>query len=83
MKPPWLFVAGLLFLVSLSGCKTTAMPKLFHPGSANEQQNRALRYDPYPENESGPAMTSSRPRDYDKPPPETSRSRWHIGKWGQ
>ena len=83
MKRPWFFVAGLLLLTSLGGCKSTAGPSWLHPGSASVQQNRALRYDPYPENESGPAMVGARPREYDKPPPEPSRARWKIGNWGQ
>jgi hypothetical protein len=83
MKGPWVLAAGLLIGVGLSGCKSTAGPSLFHPGVAQAQQNRALRYDPYPENESGPTMVGVRPRDYQKPPSEASRARWFLGKWGQ
>jgi hypothetical protein len=80
---PTRFAAGVLILTALGGCSTTACPCLCHPGSAQVQQARALRYDPYPENESGPAMVGVRPREYEKPPPETSRARWTLGKWGQ
>jgi hypothetical protein len=83
MKGPLLVAVGLLTLTVLGGCKGTAGPCWCHPGPAPTQQTRALRYDPYPENEAGPAMVGVRPREYQKPPPEASRARWEIGKWGQ
>jgi hypothetical protein len=83
MKGPCLFAAALLLLTTLSGCAGTAGPNWLHPGTAKAQQNRALRYDPYPEGEAGPMMVGVRPREYDKPPPEPSRARWQLGNWGQ
>lgn len=83
MSGPWVLAAGLLIAVGTSGCKSTAGPCWLHPGPAQTQQNRALRYDPYPENETGPAMVGARPREYQKPPPEASRARWFLGRWGQ
>ena len=75
MKGPWSFAAGLLILTALGGCKSTAGPSWLHPGPAQTQQARALRYDPYPENEPSPGMAGVRPREYEKPPPEPSRAR--------
>ena len=83
MKGPWLLAAGLLVSSALAGCASTAKPNWLHPGTAQAQQARALRYDPYPENESGPPMTGDRPREYETPPPEPSRARWFLGNWGQ
>jgi hypothetical protein len=83
MNRPWLLAAGLMILIALGGCKTTAKPDLTHPGSTPTQQARALRYDPYPENEPGPPMVGTRPREYQVPPPEPSRARWFLGNWGQ
>jgi hypothetical protein len=83
MKGPWPLAAGLLILAALGGCRGMATPDWSHPGSASVQQKRALRYDPYPENELGPPMTGTRPREYANPPPETSRARWQDGNWGQ
>ena len=83
MNGPGLFAAGLLLLVTFFGCKGIEMPSWFHPGSAEVQRSRALRYDPYPENEIGPAVVGVRPREFDKPPPEASRARWHLGGWEQ
>jgi hypothetical protein len=81
MKWPWL-VAGLLGFAALGGCQSVAGPEWEHPGPMAVQQKRALRYDPYPENELGPPATGMRPREYDIPPPEPSRARWQIGNWG-
>jgi hypothetical protein len=84
MKRPLVQAVGVVFLAALGGCKTTEGPSWFHPGSAQVQQARALRYDPYPQyDEPDSAMAGVRPRDYDVPPPEVSRARWHLGNWGQ
>ena len=83
MKGLWPLAAGLLILVALGGCRGVASPDWTHPGTASVQQKRALRYDPYPENEPGPSMDGTRPREYANPPPETSRARWYLGNWGQ
>ena len=83
MKGQMFFAVALLTLTALGGCKGTAGPCWLHPGSAQEQRARALRYDPYPENEPGPSMAGVRPREFEKPPPEPSRARWQDGGWGQ
>jgi hypothetical protein len=73
--------AVVMILAAMGGCQHTEGPNWLHPGSAATQQARALRYDPYPENEPSPGMAGVRPREYDKPPPEPSRARWHLGGW--
>ena len=81
MKGTRSLAAGLLILVALGGCRGIAGPNWMHPGTAAVQEKRALRYDPYPEKETGPSMEGTRPREYDAPPPETSRARWQSGHW--
>jgi hypothetical protein len=81
MKGP--LAAGLVILATAGGCCGIAPPNWGHPGSAAVQQKRALRYDPYPENEPGPSIEGTRPREYANPPPEASRARWTLGNWGQ
>jgi len=85
MTRPWLSILGLTLSLGLigglSGCKTTEWPNWLHPGSEQAQQERALRYDPYPEPNIGPDVEGSRPRDYDKPLPQPARSRWFLGDW--
>ena len=69
---------AVLILLAFAGCQSTAGPSLRSPGSAQAQQQRAVRFDPYPENEPGPAMVGVRPRGYENPISEPSRARWHI-----
>jgi hypothetical protein len=73
----------LLVICGFAGCQSTAMPSLKHPGTMQEQQNRAVRFDPYPEKEPGPALTGVRPKEYENPLPETYRARWHLGNQTQ
>jgi hypothetical protein len=88
MKRLRLPTAALLILAVVAGCQKTAMPSLFHPRSANVQQKRALRYDPYPDPNLGPNMVGVRPREYENPPAEVSQARWHLDlkskqeRWG-
>ena len=77
---------NMLFALSLAvgtwGCGTPdkfAFPKFFSPGPTDLQRQRAQKFDPYAEY--GPALSESRPRSYDTPPPEAARDRW--GAWGQ
>jgi len=70
-KWPVLCVIGLLLA---AGCKTTARPNWFRPGTAQQQQARATRFDPYPETNIGPPMTGVRPREFDRSIPEVDRA---------
>jgi hypothetical protein len=79
--PRLLFVT--FAVLSIVGCQSTAKPDLRHPGSMQAQQNRAVRFDPYPENEPGPALTGVRPKDYQNPIQESARARWDLGNQGQ
>jgi hypothetical protein len=71
-----LTVLGTFLAVGLAGCAGLDRPNWSHPGSVTEQQTRAQRFDPYPENEPGPKITGARPREYEKPIPEVDRARW-------
>jgi hypothetical protein len=46
---------------------------LLHPGSAEYQQTRAERFDPYPEPDVAPDGGGMRPLQYDQPAPQTER----------
>jgi hypothetical protein len=78
-------IFGLFFAMSLAmglcGCKNLEGPNWLHPGSAEEQQKRAIRYDPYPQTEIGPATTNVRPKSYDKTIAEPSQARWYLNGW--
>jgi hypothetical protein len=70
--------------VSLAGCASLGRPDWLDPGPAKSQQRRAVRFDPYMENDIGPyafrqfggIMDGTRPRDYAEPMTEVKRARW-------
>lgn len=70
----------MLLLLGAGGCVQDQVefgwPRLCGPGSSDIQQRRAVRFDPYPQNEGGPSIVGARPREYDKPIPEVDRARW-------
>ena len=84
-----ILLAAALVMV-LAGCRNLEPPNFSCPGTAAYQQSMAQRFDPYPENEPGPAIVGARPRGYEKPPPEIlrvqpptdpSRPRWSTQAW--
>jgi len=70
---------ALLFLALIStllGCSATVRkPQLAHPGPAGYQQNNAVQFDPYPQNDLGPEIVGGRPPGYMKPPSVVERAR--------
>jgi len=74
----------LLSLCALAaGCVNFGTPEPLNPGTSNYQQLRAGRFDPYPENDIGPEIVGSRPRDFQKPQDEVRRARWNPLGWMQ
>ena len=72
-----------LAIASASGCAALGKPDWLDPGPARSQQRRAVRFDPFMQNDIGPyafrqygIMDGSRPRDYAEPVVEVRRSRW-------
>lgn len=72
-----LLLAALLGLGGFQGCAGLAGPNWRHPGTAQTQQLRALRFDPYPEDDLGPSVEGARPLEFQNPPPDIQRSRPH------
>lgn len=69
-----------------AGCASLGKPQWLDPGPARNQQRRAVRFDPFMQNDIGPSLfrqystlDGTRPRDYAEPVPEVKRSRW----WSQ
>lgn len=69
-----------------TGCASLGKPQWLDPGPARNQQRRAVRFDPFMQNDIGPSLfrqystlDGTRPRDYAEPVPEVKRSRW----WSQ
>jgi hypothetical protein len=67
---------------SAGGCASLGRPQWLDPGPVRNQQRKAVRFDPYLQNDIGPysfrmpLMDGSRPRDFIEPVPEVRRSRW-------
>ena len=79
--------ATLLALVWVAcvaaGCAALGKPQWLEPGPVRNQQRRAVRFDPYMQNDIGPysfrqygTMDGTRPRDYSEPVAEIRRARW-------
>jgi hypothetical protein len=86
MKPAPVFSAAAAVVLAVTGCASLGKPTWLEPGPARSQQRKAVRFDPYMQNDIGPyafrqygIMDGSRPRDYAEPVPEVRRSRW----WSQ
>jgi len=77
---PWRRIWGLtrVFwagLALVAGCQSLARPQWIDPAPLSRQQARAHQFDPFPENEPGPAVVGGRPREFDRAVPEPRRAR--------
>lgn len=72
-----IFAIFMLILVGApnSGCLTLATPQLLDPTPLAAQRSRAQQFDPFPENEPGPAIEGARPREFAKSIAEPRRAR--------
>lgn len=68
------WAAALAVTVTTLGC--VAPPRWVGPGPAAYQRRKAERFDPFPDNDAGPAIVGARPREFDKPLAEPNRARW-------
>ena len=67
----WYLLAPMILF--LSGCNVT-WPSLFAPGTTEEQQQRAVVFDPYTQPDQAPPVVGARPRDYQTPRAEPVQS---------
>jgi hypothetical protein len=75
--PVWFCKAVLMtFCIGGSGCAAITGPDWSDPGPIQTQKRRAIRFDPYLENDIGPPIDGGRPRDYLAPIPQVERARW-------
>ena len=70
----------------VSGCASLGRPEWLDPGPIRNQRRRAVRFDPFMQNDIGPStlreytiLDGTRPRDYAEPVAEVNRPRW----WSQ
>ncbi|HBB73388.1 MAG TPA: hypothetical protein DC048_02950 [Planctomycetaceae bacterium] len=71
---------------AVSGCASLGRPEWLDPGPIRNQRRRAVRFDPFMQNDIGPStlreytiLDGTRPRDYAEPVAEVNRPRW----WSQ
>ena len=62
------------FIVGGVGCGLKR-PFEGHPGTLDQQRFTASVHDPYSDNDAGPEVVGGRPRDFNKPRTEPTRSR--------
>lgn len=80
LRPHVLWIALCL---AVCGCRSMERPSLCWPGPSAYQQQKAQRFDPYPENDIAPPVVGGRPIDYMEPVAEPSRARWDPRTWVQ
>lgn len=63
------FFWGAVVVFGAIGCGSgpNSWRDFWYRGPTQEQQRRAQRFDPYPKDDLGPAVTGARPREYDRP----------------
>lgn len=78
----WLVFSGVAAASAFSGCASLGKPHWMAPGPAPSQRRRAVRFDPYLQDDIAPSVLrvplndGTRPRDFAEPMPEVERSRW-------
>lgn len=76
---------GAAVALAFTGCISLGRPQWLEPGPSRSQQRRAVRFDPYLQDDTAPAILrmplndGTRPRDFNEPMPEVERSRWWSG----
>jgi hypothetical protein len=73
-------VLGLLTAAAAGGC-AGYHPRLWQPGTIQQQRLRATVHDPYPDPDLGPEIDGGRPREYQEPLPEPVRNRLFVDSW--
>jgi hypothetical protein len=73
---------AVLLAACAGGCASLGKPDWLDPGPAMNQRRKAVRFDPYLQDDIAPSqlrlsiMDGSRPRDFLEPVPEVKRARW-------
>jgi hypothetical protein len=73
---------AVIFAAVAGGCASLGKPDWLDPGPAANQRRKAVRFDPYLQDDIAPSqlrlsiMDGSRPRDFLEPVPEVKRARW-------
>ena len=76
-----LISSAVLTLFCSVGCRTQQGRLLPAPGPIWYQQQQAVLHDPYGATDIGPEIAGGRPRAYDHPQPEATRSKYFRESW--
>jgi hypothetical protein len=77
----WLLVGvACCALLSVSGCMTQRA-NISMPGTIDVQRRRAVRLDPYPNQEIAPEIVGGRPREFDEDRSEANRAKLLREMW--
>ncbi len=71
---------ALLFCALLAGCNASR-PRWLHPGPTSYQQQRAVLFDPYADNDLGPEVVGNRPPGFQKPRSEPEKANLFNDSW--
>jgi hypothetical protein len=80
-RPCFILLVAVLPLAAV-GCASLGKPDWLEPGPAAYQRRKAVRFDPYLQDDIAPSslrlplMDGARPRDFAEPVPEVRRARW-------
>lgn len=81
-----IFAASALLVLFSAGCANDGglyRPAILHPGDIRSQRIRATVHDPYPNQDTQPAIPDGRPRDYQAQAPAPVRNRFFTESlWG-
>lgn len=75
-------LVAVMIASAASGCASLGKPDWLDPGPAANQRRKAVRFDPYLQDDIAPSqlrlsiMDGARPRDFLEPVPEVKRARW-------
>jgi hypothetical protein len=81
MRTAMLILGCVLVTATSTGCAGGGGGAFLNPPSEQQQRATAQRFDPYPENDTGPAIVGGRPLGYREPIAEPSRARWNPATW--
>jgi hypothetical protein len=79
---PFFILLLAVLLPAAVGCASLGKPDWLEPGPAAYQRRKAVRFDPYLQDDIAPSslrlplMDGTRPRDFAEPVPEVRRARW-------
>jgi hypothetical protein len=79
---PFFTLLLVVLLPAAVGCASLGKPDWLEPGPAAYQRRKAVRFDPYLQDDIAPSslrlplMDGTRPRDFAEPVPEVRRARW-------